>query len=132
MQITRNPSNLAKKAPLRRIIRNMLTKAAIPAAVGVAVLSVAPQAQASSNSYIYTQHGRPVAIALCEFGCGSFGRPIFPPNGTVAHMVCWVDGGNYDGNYTSNRYFYIDINGEPGEWFIHSSYVYYQTKVGHC
>jgi hypothetical protein len=124
--------NAIKKMIWHRRAGIMLFSAAISAALGAAILGAGTQAQASSNSYIYTQPGRPVAIALCQSGCGSALHPIFPPNGTIAHMVCWQDSGWMDGNYSSNRYFWVVIQGEPGEWFIHSSYVYYQTSVPHC
>lgn len=132
MNTTSGLSNIIKNAIWLRRFRVMLFSAVIPAVAAAAILCVGAQAQASSNSYIYTQPGRPIAIALCQSGCGSHLHPIFPTNGTIAHMVCWQDSGWIDGNYPSNRYFWVDIKGEPGEWFIHSSYVYYQTSVPHC
>jgi hypothetical protein len=47
-------------------------------------------------------------------------------------MTCWADEGSFDGNYTSNRWFIINVAGQSGEWWIHSSYIYYQTTVPQC
>lgn len=125
-------SPASKKQPRFQRIRNIVATTAIPAAASTMLL--APQAQAASNSYIYTQPGRPHALATCwnAPACGSEGRPIYPANGTITHMICWGDDGWYDGNYDTNRWFVVTINGQPGQWFINASYVYYQTKVPAC
>jgi hypothetical protein len=104
-------------------------------ACAAAAISVAIAAPANAgSSYIYTQSGRPAALALCNNGyqnCGGIGS-FYPSNGSGANMLCWTDQNYYNGNYNSNRWFVITIDGHPGQWFIHSSYVYYQTSVGHC
>jgi hypothetical protein len=120
---------MRSRRPVRRLAATlaMLTGALI----GLA-LTTSP-AEAAGTSYIYTQPGASPAIALCQSGgCGNVGDPIFPQNGVHTTMQCWADAGNYTGNYTSNRYFHVTIQGMPGVWFIHSSYVYYQTSVGRC
>jgi hypothetical protein len=133
-----NIKSLIRNALPRQWITRAATVAAIPAlAAGVALLGAgAPAAQASVrpdySSYIYTQSGRPHALATCYLACGSTGRPIYPANGTGAGMICWADEGSYDGNYTSKRWFVVNISGQGGEWWIHSSYVYYQTSVPEC
>jgi hypothetical protein len=125
-----NPAS--KKQSRFQRIRNIVATAAIPAAASAMLLAVTPQAQAASNSYIYTQSGRPHALATCWEACGSEGRPIYPANGTITHMICWGDDGWYDGNYDTNRWFVVTVNGQPGQWFINASYVYYQTTVPAC
>lgn len=123
-----------------RILRRAAGLAMIPAAA-LALAPAAPAMAASAPtavhlrisypSVIYTQPGRPHAFASCWSSCGPYAG-IYPANGDGAHMICWADSGTYDGNYTSNRWFVVNLAGWPGEWWIHSSYVYYQTSVGHC
>lgn len=121
-------------------LRKIAAVAVIPAAVTALALAPAAPTFASTghtrlsySSYIYTQPGRPSALATCWSGCGTTGRPIYPANGTSTGMICWWDSSSsYDGNYPSNRWFHVNITGQPGQWFIHSSYVYYQTKVPPC
>jgi len=127
-----NPAS-TKQSRFQRI-RNIVTTAAIPAAASAMLLTMTPQAQAASNSYIYTQPGRPNALATCwnAPACGTEGSPIYPANGAITHMICWGDDGWYDGNYDTNRWFVVTINGQPGQWFINASYVYYQTTVPAC
>lgn len=132
MQLVRSCGKAIRSAGRRLRMRNIVIAAIAPVSVAAILAGTAPLAEASSNSYIYTQSGRPSAIALCNQACGSIGHPIYPANGTIAHMLCWEDLGWYDGNYNTNRWFIVTVNGQPGEWFINSSYVYYQTSVPHC
>jgi hypothetical protein len=99
----------------------------------IASFAFAGTASASGPSYIYTQSGRPAALALCQSACGGIGTPYYPPNNTSATMYCWFHAGQANtGNYSSVRYFWVYISGKYGLWQIHSSYVYYQTSVPHC
>lgn len=117
------------RRPARRVVAVLAML--LGSLVGLAL--TASPAQAAGPSYIYTQPGASSAIALCQSGpCGNVGDVTFPQNGVQATMQCWVDGNTMTGNYASNRYFHITIQGMPGVWFIHSSYVYYQTTVGRC
>ncbi len=121
----------------RRWMRALAVVAAIPALAGAAMIgSATPQAQAQIRpdfaSFISTDAGRPAAVAVCSEACGTLGRTIEPANGTGAGMICWETVSSFDGNYTSNRYFIVNISGQSGEWFIHSSYVFDQTSVPNC
>ena len=111
-----------------------LVLAGVLVATALVGLAFASPALAVANSYVYTQPGHQSALATCwnAPACGVEGRPIYPANGTVAQMLCWTDQGWFTGNYASNRWFIVTINGQPGQWWIHSSYVYYQASVGHC
>jgi hypothetical protein len=124
MRVTQSTRSRRTSRTVQVIIASLVVLAGLIAGSG-------PVA-AAGPSYIYTQPGAPAAIALCQSDCGTVGTPVFPSNGVSATMHCWVDAGNHTGNYTSNRYFHVAIQGMPGKWFIHSSYVYYQTTVGRC
>lgn len=54
-------------------------------------------------------------------------------NDTVVQMTCWADfpPAWKGGNYPSVRWFKIKYSGSRKAW-VHSSFVYHQTKVGHC
>jgi hypothetical protein len=113
--------------------RRVAVVTAAAAAAAGAVIAAAGPAAAAGPSYIYTQSGRPAALATCYSACGATGRPIYPANGTSATMYCfWDSSTSTDGNYSSNQWYEVYINGEPGLWWIHSSYVYYQTTVPYC
>jgi len=81
---------------------------------------------------LYNQSSTSVPTLCQDQGCGTQGTAYWAPNGTNVTMSCYADVGNYTGNYTSNRYFFVYISGKTGRWFVHSSYVYYQTTVGPC
>lgn len=134
MQVESGISNAATDQPWlkRGWIRRGGAMMALVVAVLMALLGAAGTANASGSSYIYTQPGHPAAVATCWEACGATGRGIYPGNGTPAQMICYADEGSYTGNYTSTRFFVVTISGQPGEWWIHSSYVYYQTSVPHC
>lgn len=102
------------------------------AAIAALVVTASVASGATGTSYVYTQPGHAHASASCYSACGGVGRFIYPANGTAIHMYCWADEGWYTGNYASNRWFVVSINGQPGQWFIHSSYVYYQVSIPHC
>lgn len=106
--------------------------AAVVGSGALALASVGP-ATAASTSYIYTQPGHYQAWAMCESASCGLGRSIGGiRNGTAAHMLCWESGNTYNGNYATNRWFIVTMNGYAGEWWINASYVYYQTSVPHC
>ena len=118
------------RASTTRTPRRLVAGAAL---TGAAALMVSGPAAAAGPSYIYTQPGRQAALALCQSACGGIGTAYYPPNNTSATMFCWFDASSpTTGNYSSRRYFQVNINGKPGLWQIHSSYVYYQTAVPHC
>lgn len=108
---------------------------ATPAFASPAHSAAADSAHPAANYYpsiVYTQPGRPKAEASCVQGCGNYGL-IYPNNDNAVHMVCYYDASSStDGNYSSNVWFDVYLNGWPGEWFIHSSYIYYQTTVPPC
>jgi hypothetical protein len=120
------------------VITSRLGRRAGIAAVSVAAavaggLAVGSPVLAAGPSYVYTQPGAPSAVALCRPASGcALNTVVYPANGTNATMVCWLDGTPTAGNYSSNRYFYVTLAGQSGQWLIHSSYVYYQTTVGRC
>lgn len=117
-----------------RLGRRAAIATASAAAAVTGALAIGSPAMAAGPSYIYTQPGAPSAVGLCRPASGcTLNTVIYPANGTSATMVCWYDDANSTtGNYASNRYFYVKLAGQPGQWFIHSSYVYYQTSVGRC
>lgn len=56
---------------------------------------------------------------------------VWIPNGSTVTMLCWRDTENLPGaNYSSPRWFKIRWSSWTG--WVHSSYVYNQTKVGYC
>jgi len=52
------------------------------------------------------------------------------PRGTGVVMLCWGDYQYALGNYWSARWFVVYYG--YGSGWVHSSYVYNQTSVGHC
>lgn len=113
--------------------RTLLRSAALAAvlASGIGAATAAPAS--ATGTIIYTQPGHSAALATCYSACGGTGRAIYPGNNTSASMFCYWDGSSsYTGNYASNRWFETYISGQPGLWWIHSSYLYYQTSVPPC
>lgn len=56
-------------------------------------------------------------------------------NTQESYVSCYADGGWATGNYASNRWFkvYVHLTSGVTSWyFVHSSYVYNQTRVPAC
>ena len=116
---------------------------AIGTAVVLIVLAVTAMvfvAQASSKSmrttslsYVNNSHGSSVPVLSCaKPSCTVWYRLS---NGFKVQMVCWTDTVWFNGNYNSPRWFWVawgTSSGSIRSGFVHSSYVYNQTKVGHC
>lgn len=126
--------------PMKLFPRSFRRVSALVAGVvlagSVAVVGATPASASGYSSYIYTQPGRPVANAMCvlDFAC-TYGSIIQIPNknpATKAEMLCWFDNNTVDGNYSTNKWFAVLISGQPGEYIMPASYVYYQTNVSEC
>lgn len=53
-------------------------------------------------------------------------------NGTNLSMICYVDNQWANGNYWSNRWFYVGPNYDNHAGYVHSSLVANQIRVPHC
>ncbi len=75
-------------------------------------------------------------LAVYSPACGAIGCPYGPgymvKDNTGFTMVCWADGPWVNGNYNTNRWFRGRVNGISGQVWVPASYVFNQTRVGHC
>ena len=68
----------------------------------------------------------PSAAARCDHG-------YYLHNGSRVRMICYRDGEWATGAYRSNRWFLVEAQGARGRTgWVHSSLVYWQTRVGRC
>jgi hypothetical protein len=102
----------------------------IAIAVGAATLTSVP-ALASATPIVWNQRGSTTCLSWYQ---GYNGRCYdVMRNGTKFRMWCWADvPRSYTGNYSSRRWFYGQSYNNGAWGWVHSSYVYYQTRVGHC
>jgi hypothetical protein len=88
-----------------------------------------PMCNAPSGTYV----SRAAPMYLCtntgNVGCRPSGMPSVSANQQVS-MVCWKDGSNYTGDYTTNRWFWVV--GPAGEGYASASVVRNQTSVPAC
>ena len=70
-------------------------------------------------------------VAGCDPASSAANQAPSIPAGTAVTMVCWQDGPNATGDYTTNRWFWVraanDLQG-----FVSASVVRNQTGVGNC
>ena len=102
---------------------------------------------AASPASAVTQPGYP--NALVQFGASARSLPYLGSNtyeGFVTHplgtlnnqtaaVLCWYDGDWATGNYTTNRWFKVEVATTyfNAVWaFVHASYVYNQPTVRQC
>jgi len=129
---------LAIRTPIVAILMAVL------AGIGVANLVPSPaeaafgggggtnaSAGVEAGSYLYNQSGPTVSV-LCYTGCGGVAQFKYMYNYTGVSIFCYFDGNWFTGNYSSPRWFLIQIPGFYGLWQVHSSYVYYQTASPRC
>lgn len=98
-------------------------------------LLIAPAGVASAASYYSsTLTQQNVNLRPCVYSMSGVCTPVgTTANATAAKMICWRDGANATGRYTSNRWFLIEANSQGGpEGFVHSSFVTHQTRVPNC
>jgi hypothetical protein len=151
MKPTKEPTKepTAGRATSRRGLRRAVTGLALAAAIPVvaatsasAATAAAPSASAdgvrpmsspcSAVSCVYNYHGSSVPVTCVQgTGCPA-NDTVYLSNSYQVYMECWFTGPNFTGNYTSNRWFGVDVVPLAGEWVVHSSYVYNQTTVGGC
>ena len=98
----------------------------LAAALAVAVFGGTARA-ASASSWLWASGGKPVDGAYQPYSWAFY---YSMPSLTPARMICWVDSQWYTGNYRSPRWFKVDTI--YGRFYVHSSYVYSQTRVPHC
>jgi hypothetical protein len=98
--------------------------------LGSAPASAPAQPAPSSGTYLSRGDTFRFCVNTGNAGC----RPPAAPSigaGSRVSMVCWQDGSNYTGDYTTNRWFWVTAsNGLSG--FVTASIVRNQTSVPAC
>lgn len=124
-------------APRKRTANRLIAKLAVLVVtlVGFVGITAAPAhaAPCSPTSCVYNYNGSNVALS-CVTGSGcTMGTWVPVGNGFKVNMYCWFDDTTSStGNYSSKRWFQVTAIPLVGRWYVHSSYVYNQTTVGHC
>jgi hypothetical protein len=100
------------------------------------VMLPAPEAKASSYSWVQNQRGSYVRLEAFPISNDELAR-VHPrqkmKNGSKFWMRCWTDfKRSYTGNYTSKRWFRGQSQDGGYLGYVHSSYVYYQKQVPRC
>ena len=94
------------------------------------LFTVASPVAAQPQTFLHNNKGKYVPACSAKF-C-SYGPDQFINNGTKFYMHCYADGPWRNGNYNSNRWFKGYIYGKTGQYWVPSSYVFFQIKVGRC
>lgn len=114
--------------------------------------SAAAPSDIDFSNYADVQIGAPVFLtAHTKFPEGRVApgpNPAFPSDGVIAignkvhvPVLCWQDGDWFNGNYRSNRWFFVHVtiegsqtfeDGYTGPFMVHSSYVTNQVPVMNC
>jgi hypothetical protein len=72
------------------------------------------------------------AVRSCDStGCGAEFY-LYGPAYSPVYMLCWIDGQWADGNYWTNRWFYIYAPTANRYGYINASLVYNQAASPHC
>lgn len=126
-----------------RVQRTVLVLGILCAVLPAWLTATSPRAEAASYQYccVNVQAGAAartdVRVANATFA-GWVTPDQFlgrPSNTQRSYVSCYRDGDWATGNYRSNRWFYVYVhlsNGRLGYFFVHSSYVYNQTRVPAC
>lgn len=107
----------------------LLSVALVLVAVGVVALVLADRPTTSGASVLYARDGAAVPLRECPRTSCSAQRL---QTGTKVRMICWRDAERVDLNYSSDRWFNVEVASSGDSGWVHSSQVSGQTRVGLC
>lgn len=108
----------------------IIQKVAISFVTVLAVVGLSATPALAGGPIVYNQRGGSIAMRWAP--TTNAGVTHWLPQSSRFLMVCYTDFQWYNGNYNSNRWFYGQTFAGGYYGYVHSSYVYYQTRVPHC
>lgn len=118
--------NMLKKSRFR-VAKLGAAAAIIAAVVGVSMPS---PASAAASSYVWTNGW--ANVRGCQSTDCYIAFQLWGPSKPPVDMICWIDGQWADGNYSTNRWFYIYAPTTGRYGYINASLVYNQIGVRSC